>query len=381
MKRIYNMLLTVVMLSVLASCGDFMDVHKDYIKGGEIIYAPKIDSMVFIAGEYRIQFRYWLYKSPNVRSVDLYWNDGADSLIIPVTPTAGIDSLTTVIPNLEERSYTFTARTTDSYGHKSLYMTEFGTAYGELYQNLLSNRRINTLSIEEYDNQPSGMISLFSAGAGLVRTEFRYQKTDGTTKIVTAAASKNSLVCPFAKPGSTFDIRSLYIPETESIDTFATAWVTYTAVFPDVDIYRYDRSSWEVVDVSDERADDGGGRNTLLDNDLGSYWHSQWGPDVDLPHWAIIDMKVPKNIVKFDMYRRPGNTDTKTVECYLGDTPDPDGEWTKIGEGEYPNSRQDLIEIETTDKITTGRYLKLVVPDSYRAPYTNIAEVYPYGGF
>ena len=381
MKQLFKILLVAWILPFIVSCEDFMDIHKDFIKDGEIIYAPRVYGWGFVAGNNRIGFAYLLYNSPNVKTVDIYWNDRTDSLIIPVSPTTGFDTLFTVIPNLEEKSYTFDFRTTDNFGHKSLFSTDFGTAYGTNFESTLSQRRINAISIEEVNNQPSGIITFYAAGTGLVRTEYRFQKTDGSTGTLALQPDQNRIVCPLAKPGSNFEYRSLYIPEEFAIDTFATAWETYTTPFPLVDMYRYDRSAWTVVDVSDERVDDGGGRNTVLDNNLGSYWHSQWGPDVDVPHWIIIDMKTAKNIVKFDMYRRPGNTDTKTVECYLGNSDDADGAWTKIGEGEYPNGAKDLIEIIPTDIVTKGRYLKLVLPNSYRGPYTNIAEVYPYGGF
>ncbi len=380
MKQICNGLLALLILFILSSCEDFMDIHKDYVKDGEIIYAPKVDSMIFIAGQNRVMFRYWLYKSPNVRTVDLYWNDDMDSLIIPVTPSAGIDSFQTIIPNLEEKSYTFRVQTTDSYGHKSLFMTNFGTAYGELYRNALSNRRINTVAIEEYDNKPSGIVSMFSAGTGLVRTEVRYQKTDGTTDVAIGLPSKNSVICPYVKPGSSFDVRSLYIPETEAVDTFATDWASYQTTFPDVDSYRYDRRAWEVLEVSDETASDGGGMATVIDGNLSTYWHSQWsGGNAPLPHWVIIDMKGPKNVVKLDVYRRASNTDSKSAECYLGNSPVASDIWTKIGSGTF--SSGDKMEIEPTDKTTKGRYLKLVLPDSNNEPNTSIAEIYPYGGF
>ena len=384
MKRINYMLLSALMLSILASCDNFMDVHQEYNKGGEIIYAPKIDSMVFIAGRNRIQFRYWLYKSPNVRSVDLYWNDGIDSLIIPVTPSAGIDSFYTMIPNLEEKSYTFRARTTDAHGHKSLYTTTFGTSYGDIYESSLNGRRINEVTLTDGD-QLNGNISLLPISAeGLVLTEVRYETTDGTTEIASAVRSVSSIVCPSARAGSFFEVRSLFIPEAESVDTFATAWTIYQTPFPS--IFQYDRSSWEVVESSDSREDASGnmGMRFILDGNMNTYWQSYYMSEEtpgQLPHWVIVDMKIPRNIVKFDIYRRNDVNDTKTVDCYLGDTPDVSGTWIKIGEGEFPETiGPTLLEIETTDKVFKGRYLKLVMPDSWREPYTNIVELYPYGG-
>lgn len=377
MKQIYKGLLILLILSGFASCQDFMDIHKKYIEGGEIIYAPKVDSMVFIAGQNRLEFRYWLYKSPNVRSVDLFWNNGMDSLIIPVTPSAGIDSFATIIPNLDEKSYTFNARTTDSYGHTSLFLTAFGTVYGENYRSFLSSQRINTVGLVEESGEVKGSITLYTGDIGLVRTEIRYTTNAGASSTVIANAGEDAVTCIDPQPGSAFETRSLYIPETEAVDTFATDWAFYETAFPS--IYRYDRSTWEVLEVSDQTASDGGGKDMLIDGDLGTYWHSMWdNGNAPVPHWAIIDMKSPKNIVQFDIYRRQGNTDSKTVECYLGDTPDAEGDWTLIGEGQYTSG--DLLTIETTDKVTTGRYLKIVLPDSNRDPFTSIAEVYPYGG-
>ena len=372
MKKIQKGFFFLIILSVFASCGDFMDVHKEYIKDGEIIYAPKLGAISFIAGRNRIEFQYVLYKSPNVRSVDLYWNDGMDSLIIPVTPSAGIDVFATIIPNLAEKSYTFKARTTDSYGHKSLYLTNFGTAYGEIYQSTLSGRRIRNVELIDKDDIGTGRIAMFSAAEGMVRTEIRYQKSDGATAVL-IFQNKDTVFCPGVLPGSKFEARSLFIPEPQSIDTFTTAWTTHATAFATA--YQYDRSKWKVLEVSDENPNNLA--ETILDGNLGTYWASQSG--TPLPHWVIIDMQSPRNIVKFDIYRRSGNSDTKTVECYLGDSPVESDPWTLIAEGTFPTSGGRL-EIESTDKITRGRYLKIRLPDSNRAPNTFVAEIYPYGG-
>lgn len=51
MKRIYGIVAFVVSVLSFVSCDDFMDVHKEYIEDGEIIYAPKPDTIGFIAGK------------------------------------------------------------------------------------------------------------------------------------------------------------------------------------------------------------------------------------------------------------------------------------------------------------------------------------------
>ena len=259
MKKIQSSLLIIMALSVLVSCEDFMDVHEEYIGGGEIIYSPKTDSIAFVAGRERIMFRFWLYNSPNVKSVNLYWNNDLDSLIVPVTPTTGLDSTDVILPDMPEKSYTFNVRTVDKYGHVSLTMTDFGTSYGEFFQSSLAHRRIRDVSITD----KGGEISWFSAAEDLVGNEIRYETNEGAKAVVWMPASENSILCPGAKTSSTFEYRSLFIPEEQAIDTFAVEWTVYETPFPA--IYQYDKSGWTVVGYSDQEVSDGGGVTSLLD--------------------------------------------------------------------------------------------------------------------
>ncbi|MDR2776291.1 MAG: discoidin domain-containing protein [Tannerella sp.] len=378
MKRVYY-IITLAALVAVFSCEDFMDVHQDFIEGGEIIYSPKTDSMSFIAGEHRILFRCWLYNSPNVQSVDLYWNNKTDSLITPVSPSMGRDSIDIMLAGLEEKSYTFNVRTTDRFGHKSLWTTSFGNAYGDNYRATLTDRRINEVSLEEKDGAPQGKVTFFSAAVLQVRNEVRYVKSDGSKDVVALSPDRSEIYCIDAKPGSSFETRSFYIPEEESVDTFATQWHVNEVAFPL--IYMFDRTKWTVVAVSDETASDGGGMHAVIDGNTGTYWHSQWdGGNAPLPHWLIIDLGAEistADVVRFDLYRRSNNTDTKTVEIYFGNSSDPDGIWTKVAETVVNANK---MEVTPSDRTTSGRYLKLVLPDSNRSPFTNLAEVYMYGG-
>lgn len=378
MKKIINSLFLCAILCLTGSCDSFMDVHKDYIKDGEIIYAPKVDSTAFIAGNGRILFRFWLNNSPNVKTVNVFWNSKMDSLAIPVSPSTGLDSAAVFIPGLDEKSYTFDIKTTDNFGHQSLWVTNFGNAYGSGYESSLMERRVRELELD--DNK--GIVTFYTGIEDMVRTEVRYQTNSGKTAIVSTSRSDNELYCPDAKAGSGFEYRSLFIPEEEAVDTFALAWQESEIVFPE--LFQYDKSNWEVLAVSDETASDGGGMHMLLDGNLESYWHSQWnGGNAPLPHWVIIDMGSAKDIVKIETYRRSGNTDTKDIEYYIGTSSDPAAtSWVKIGEGQYPNSAQDLLTIDINRSVNTnvGRYLKLVLPTSYRDPFISIAEIYVYGG-
>ncbi|GHU65352.1 hypothetical protein FACS1894123_11200 [Bacteroidia bacterium] len=142
-----------------------------------------------------------------------------------------------------------------------------------------------------------------------------------------------------------------------------------------------DRSNW-TVEVSDEKPSDGGGKDTMFDDNFTTFWHSNYplseNPDADLPHWAIIDLGYPVEISQIITIRR-SNGDIKSLQYSVSNDPNSDV-WTIIAEGEYA-AQSDGIHNLTLDatQIVKARYLKLFLPDSYRDIFTGIAEVYAIG--
>jgi hypothetical protein len=220
-KTYQNFIVSLIIAFCLIACEDMMDIHKKYVEGGEITYAPKLDSVQFLAGNNRILFQFWLKSAPNVRTVNLYWNSHADSLIIPVTPSAGLDSLSVFIENLEEQTYTFDALTTDIYGYSSLISSGISTSYGNIFQSTLNPRQINRILISSME----GTVSWYSSPVNLLATEVRYTDTNGEIQIIQTPANESSTICPQADPASTFEYRSLFLPEPVAVDTFYVDWV------------------------------------------------------------------------------------------------------------------------------------------------------------
>ena len=94
----------------------------------------------------------------------------------------------------------------------------------------------------------------------------------------------------------------------------------------------------------------------------------------------IIDLNSSKKICKIDTWRRPGNTDAKTVQYLVSDDPDPDAAaWVKIAEGVFGSGDQLTIDIPNSGSTDKGRYLKIYLPDSNRDNNTSIAEITLYG--
>jgi hypothetical protein len=358
-----------MILSAFFSCDDMMDVHQKYIEKGEKIYAPKVDSLCFYNGRRRVLMWLWLLEAPNVRSVDVFWNSDADSLIIPVTPSAGLDSMEVYILLKEEKAYTFYVRTTDIFGNHSLREMASATSYDSIYASILENRGVRAAETAG----STTTIQWYAAVDDYAYSEVRYTDINDKVQIVRASTTETSTLCPDAKTSSTYEHRSLYIP-TNSIDTFYMEW---DAIVPVIAPVKFDKSSWSVIDWSDEQADDGGGVVVLINNNFDDFWHSNWREGSTLPHWAIIDMGDPKKIVKIDTYRRKNNTNTKSVWYYVSDDPDPDAaSWTKIAEGTY--SSGDLLTLQVSESVL-GRYLKIYLPDSNNEPHTSVAEIDVFG--
>jgi hypothetical protein len=158
--------------------------------------------------------------------------------------------------------------------------------------------------------------------------------------------------------------------------TASSGDITKTIEINISELYKCDKTGW-TVEVSDEKPSDGGGKNMIIDGnyDGNKFWHSQWGPDTPLPHWAVIDMKASVEAGRITTQRR--NTDTKTLQYFIGDNPDANaGTWTKIAEGTYASNN--TLALDVAEPVS-GRYLKLVLPDSNRAPFTSICEVDVFG--
>jgi hypothetical protein len=145
------------------------------------------------------------------------------------------------------------------------------------------------------------------------------------------------------------------------------------------ELYKCDKTGWTVEAVSDESSD-GGGKNMIIDGSTSGFWQSQYNPDAPLPHWAVIDMKTSIEVAKIATLRRADYGDTKTLQYFIGNDPNPNAStWKKIAEGAYASPTADHTLTLSVAVPVGGRYLKLVLPDSFRSTYTAICEIDVWG--
>jgi hypothetical protein len=141
------------------------------------------------------------------------------------------------------------------------------------------------------------------------------------------------------------------------------------------DTVKYDETEW-TIEVSSAHTE-GGGKDKVIDDNYSNsgYWHSMYSPNAALPHWAVIDMKVPLKVSKIVTQRR-SNGDNKTLQYFVGDSPNASADtWVQVAEGVYESKTANHTLTLDVTEFVTGRYLKLVIPDSFRVPFSGICEI------
>lgn len=131
--------------------------------------------------------------------------------------------------------------------------------------------------------------------------------------------------------------------------------------------------TWKVVDFSSEEASGEGANgfaSLILDGNTSTFWHSQWANGTgQLPHHLTIDMQKEVTVVQVDLTRRTNNTDTKAGNFYISSDK---SNWTKVGSFLMAKTNDAQPFAVTKSK---GRYLKIEITESNRAPFANMAEV------
>lgn len=223
MKNYLIISLLGIVAAVAGACDKFTDVHQPFIEGGELVYAPKLDSVSVVAGKNRVSLSMWYYNGHNLKETVIYWNSQQDSLVVDLGPFAiksGLDSIDVIVPDLPENAYSFYLQNTDGNGNRSVLTTAFGSVYGSDFQSLITNRRIREIRPQEEGFE----ISWLAADETLIFTELRYvDSATGREKVVRMPAQSTSTYAIRTKDNQ-FSYRSLYIPEPQAIDTFYTAW-------------------------------------------------------------------------------------------------------------------------------------------------------------
>lgn len=223
-RNISGLILPLLLLVFISSCSK-MDEYKKYIEGGEISYTGKVDSVRIFSGKDRVLVKGLLKSDPKVKKTVIYWNNMTDSVIVPINRTSSVDTLKFFIDNISEGVQNFTLYTYDEVGNRSIPVYVTGRVYGNRYQNSLSNRGISstvTSGVGSTTIDWSGMDRL----SGVFATEVIYLNTNGEEQKIRIPIDVNqTLITNLNSTSSSFKYRTLFLPDTVSVDTFYTSFV------------------------------------------------------------------------------------------------------------------------------------------------------------
>jgi len=221
---------TLKLAFMFAWAGTFMactksDDYKKFTEKGEISYTGKLDSVRIMSGSNRVYIRGLFLSDPKVTLCKIFWNNKADSVVIPVKKKYATDTLKYFVENVQEGVQNFQIYTYDAAGNKSIPVYKTGRSYGSRYQSSLFNR-----PIESAFTNASGATTITWQGmdrlTGVFATEVEYTNLSNVIKKIRTKIDETTTAIPDIKPGTNLRYRTLFLPDTISIDTFSTAFQT-----------------------------------------------------------------------------------------------------------------------------------------------------------
>lgn len=315
--------LVMAMALFLSSCTK-EDAYKKFMEGGEIRYAGRADSVIVHPGKGRIQLSVVLSNDPLINKVKAFWNDGRDSAVMTVKRTLGKDTANLLIKNLSEGNYNFSVYTYDSKNHSSVVSNVSGTVYGDSYYNSLVNRRLKDLGFTATDAKLQ--LNWGAASIGEIGTELNYLAANGSPKVLIVPAKEVLTLLSDYKDGSIIKYRTLYKPDSASIDTFAR---DYASVTIPVFERQLDKSKFkEYILPSDSR--------TAYEWLMPYLWDESYNPPGfattnGMPQWFTFDTGVSTSLSRFKTWQANDRLYTKEsikkFEVWGSDAPNPDGSW------------------------------------------------------
>lgn len=144
------------------------------------------------------------------------------------------------------------------------------------------------------------------------------------------------------------------------------------------DYSNYDRAQWVLAGFSSQEANGEGANNGraifALDNNNGTFWHTQWqGASPGPPHFLIIDMGTVKMLHGVSFIGRQADAGGKPNEVNVQVSAD-NVTWTNAGTFNLQNNK-DLQPQFLPNGFKSARYFKVIINSAYGGSYTQIAEL------
>ncbi|SHE43532.1 protein of unknown function [Pedobacter caeni] len=226
-----GLFLLAMMTLSLASC-EKADKYKEFVKDGEISYIGKLDSVKVYSGKNRVMLKGMITSDPKIVACKIFWNNQKDSLVIPVTKEMISDTIHRFVNIANEGFQNFVIYTYDAAGNRSIPVNASGRTYGSRYQSGLINRDISAAKTDE----TTGVTTVDFLGmdrlTGVFATDITYTKLNNQSATIRIPIDSSRISLRDFKYGSTINYKTLFLPDTISVDTFYSAVSTKQIVAP-----------------------------------------------------------------------------------------------------------------------------------------------------
>lgn len=218
-QLIYNILFVVVLITGFA-CSDMNDLHDKYLKEGETLYIGKVDSARLFPGNERMLVRYWI-TDIRAKELQVFWSGKTAALTLTIPDHQPEEPVEFMIDPIVEGDHELLFFTNDKERNSSVKFEALQSVYGAVYKSTLTNRPVqetllagNKLSVlwsGSLSDQETGLNIAYATSAG--KDEFLTLKPE---------ALAGPVVLENVDLSKGVRYQTLYLPQPEAIDTFAT---------------------------------------------------------------------------------------------------------------------------------------------------------------
>ncbi|HMR19840.1 MAG TPA: DUF4998 domain-containing protein [Sphingobacterium sp.] len=210
----------ITLLFAVSSCKKQDEVYRKYVENGEIVYLGKTDSLLAYSGFERAKLLWLPPKDAKVKHVKVFWNNWADSMIVPLERLSEGRFQEVIIDGLTEGVHTFVLYTIGDHGYTSVRSELNVPVYGENYQTSLLNRFPQFVSYHGEDLE----ITFNPAEATVISTEVTYKDYSGNLHTKSIPASENMITIADFNPNQPVRYRTEHVPDSNAIDSFFSVY-------------------------------------------------------------------------------------------------------------------------------------------------------------
>jgi len=370
-----------------------MDDYRKYTNEKEMVYSGKADSLVVYPGKNRVMLSWILVSDPKISKARVYWRNKADSVEVPITRGPGVDTVKVVLENMEEGSYSFEVVTFHQDQEvRSVPAYISGRVYGERYRTTLLDRAL--LKTEVLANEAVKLQFAANPDTLMMRVEVEYKAKDGKTKVLTVKNNVNDVTINDYSRLSSFNYRTLFIPDPKAIDTFYTESKKVTPVFEKL----LNKSLFADVTFPGDALiyvnEKGIAKRNIWDGKFSANFALPYGDytnvttnDTKSPLHITVDLGVTEHLrrLRLNHYYTYTNRAPRKYEIWGAENPAADGSWegwTKLADFEQVKptaAGADKTAWEAGDNINFSRnlpkvrYLRIRCTQNWRGGDTNFA--------